>query len=41
MKEFAAYDNLSAKQSRPEVPPRNTHDLLLDPTTPQPKIERR
>jgi hypothetical protein len=41
MKEYAAYDHLPAKQSRPEVPPRNTRDLLLDPTTREPKIERR
>jgi|RhiMetdeSRZDD1v2_1073273.scaffolds.fasta_scaffold294152_2 hypothetical protein len=37
MKEEAAYDNLPAKQSRPEVPPRHTRDFLLDPTTCQPK----
>jgi hypothetical protein len=41
MKERAAYDNLSMKQLCPEVPPRNTRELLLDPTTRQPKVERR
>ena len=41
MKERTAYDNLPAKQLCPEVPPRNTRDLLLDPTTRQPKVERR
>jgi hypothetical protein len=34
-------DNLSTKQLCPEVSPGNTRDLLLDPTTRQPKVERR
>ena len=41
MRERTAYDNLSTKQLCPEVLPRNTRDLLLDPTTRQPKVERR
>src|SRR5260370_4593165 len=36
MKERTAYDNLPVKQLCPEVPSRNTRDLLLGPITRQP-----
>jgi len=42
MKERTAYDNLPAKQLSPEVPQRNTRDLLSwNPLAPRPVQDRR